>query len=324
MNLDSTSPLVRIEGPVGRITLNRPDSMNALDLAVIRHIELALTNWRDNPEVEAVIIDHESDRAFCAGGDVMLLAESARKDCAAAAEYFSTQNRMILLLADYAKPTVCVMNGVALGGGAGVGMACRHRVGTERFSIGFGETGVGLVPDVGATRLLKHMPKPIAAWLILSGQRIKAEEAIRLGLLDYFVPQAKLAHLLGNLGKEPQKIEAAIHDYAEAPPHDRQVPTLSIQRCFEGFNTQKILESLEALDDESAIRIAKVIRRNSPAAGDAALAMLAAIPDRPTLKDSIDAEFETQLKMLRHGDFSEWARAFLFERDKVPHWASRG
>ena len=143
--------LCRVEGKVGRITLNRPQALHALTTAMCKAMIEALLGWREDGAVEAVLIDHSGERGFCAGGDIRMLAESGAGDGAQAREFFFTEYRLNHLLFTYPKPVVAVMDGVTMGGGVGISMPARFRIAAERTTFAMPETGIGLFPDVGFT-----------------------------------------------------------------------------------------------------------------------------------------------------------------------------
>src|SRR3546814_9522939 len=103
--------IIAKEGRIGRIALNRPKAIHALNLAMCRAMIDALVAWRDDAAVEAVIIEHSEGRGFCAGGDIRMLAESGAKDGVEARAFFHTEYRLNHLLFTYAKPVVAFMDG---------------------------------------------------------------------------------------------------------------------------------------------------------------------------------------------------------------------
>ncbi|MDZ4376149.1 MAG: enoyl-CoA hydratase/isomerase family protein, partial [Phenylobacterium sp.] len=149
--------LCRIEGRVGRITLNRPQAIHALTTNMCRLMTDALLAWRDDPAVALVMLDHSGERGFCAGGDIRMLAESGASDGRLAREFFFTEYRLNHLLFHYPKPRVAIMDGITMGGGVGLSRPCRFRVATERTTFAMPETGIGLFPDVGGGWYLSRM-----------------------------------------------------------------------------------------------------------------------------------------------------------------------
>ncbi len=116
---DEPEVLIRIEGAVGRITLNRANALHALTTNMCRIMIEALVTWIDNPIVKLVLIDHAGERGFCAGGDIRMLAASGAGDGREAREFFFTEYRLNSLLHDYPKTLVAIMDGVTMGGGVG-------------------------------------------------------------------------------------------------------------------------------------------------------------------------------------------------------------
>ena len=155
--------ITRIEGRVGRITLNRPQAIHALTTNMCRLMIDALVTWRDDPAVELVMFDHSGERGFCAGGDIRMLAESGAGDGRLAREFFFTEYRLNDLIFNYPKPRIAFMDGITMGGGVGLSRPCRFRVATERTTFAMPESGIGLFPDVGGGWYLSRLPGRVAA-----------------------------------------------------------------------------------------------------------------------------------------------------------------
>ncbi|RYG08439.1 MAG: enoyl-CoA hydratase/isomerase family protein, partial [Caulobacteraceae bacterium] len=142
--------LTRIDGSVGRITLNRPKALHALNLAMCEAMTEALLAWREDPAVQSVLIDHAGERGFCAGGDIRMIAESGAGDGSQARAFFKTEYRLNHLMFEYPKPITAIVDGIVMGGGVGISEPARVRIATERTTYAMPETGIGLFPDVGA------------------------------------------------------------------------------------------------------------------------------------------------------------------------------
>src|SRR5688572_19061884 len=140
----SEEVIVRRGGTVGHISLNRPQALNALTQAMCEAVSAALLEWREDPGIEAVILDHAEGRGFCAGGDVAMVRRSALEDGGAAGRaFFHAEYRMNHLLFAYPKPTVCFMDGVVMGGGVGLALPCTYRIATENTLLAMPETAIG-------------------------------------------------------------------------------------------------------------------------------------------------------------------------------------
>ena len=193
---DEQSVIARRDGRAGRILLNRPKALNALDLDMIRALTRVLTEWHDDPHVHVIVIEGAGDRAFCAGGDIRALRDAQLNGNRPAADAFFTEeyalNRMI---ATYPKPYVALIDGICMGGGIGVSVHAPYRVATEHAMFAMPETAIGFFPDIGATFFLPRLPGRIGFYLGLTGARMQGADAVHAGLATQFSPRAQLAAL---------------------------------------------------------------------------------------------------------------------------------
>ena len=198
---------IRKEGRAGRITLDRPQALNALTHAMALGIDAALDAWRDDPEVAVSLIDATGARAFCAGGDLQeIYAAGRRGDFDYPRRFWAEEYRMNATIARYPKPYVALMQGYVMGGGVGVASHGSHRVVGDTSRIAMPECGIGLIPDVGGTLLLAQAPGRLGEYLGLSGHRMGPGEAIAAGFADHYVPEADwpaLAERLQQLDTTP-------------------------------------------------------------------------------------------------------------------------
>jgi enoyl-CoA hydratase/carnithine racemase len=180
--------LVEVEDNLGIISINRPESRNALNATVLREIREVLEDLADNDRVGAVVITGAGDKAFIAGADINQLANYTFADGLAA-----KMQRLYDYLEDYEKPTIAAINGFALGGGNELAMACDIRIAAEGARFGLPETNLGIIPGAGGTqRLTRLIGKGRAVELILTGRLFDAEEALRIGLVTEVVPAEEL------------------------------------------------------------------------------------------------------------------------------------
>src|SRR5262245_45817259 len=167
---DRDEVLTRREGRAGRITMNRPEALNALTTAMVLQIGEALGAWRDDPAVALVLLDGAGGKALCAGGDVRSLYDSRDSGSGEARRFWSEEYRLNAMIGRYPKPYVAIQDGIVMGGGIGLSGHARHRVVTERSRLAMPETGIGLIPDVGGTWLLAHAPGETGTYLGLTGE----------------------------------------------------------------------------------------------------------------------------------------------------------
>ncbi len=172
-------------GPVAYVTINRPERLNACDFETYEMLAQAWCEFRDDPELRVAILTGAGERAFCAGSDV-----KANYVERFAAEW---ENPLFSVLFDLYKPIIAAINGHANGGGLEQALACDIRVAAEHAQFGLGEVRLGWLPGGGGTqRLPRLIPLGRALEMLYTGRRIGAQEALRLGLVDYVVPMAEL------------------------------------------------------------------------------------------------------------------------------------
>ncbi len=176
------------EGRIAEITLNRPEAMNSFDPEQCEEFSKALIDFRDDPEVWVAIITGAGEKAFSAGADLKKLVP-VMQDKELAWEMPPLHTRGLEIL----KPLIAAINGVALGGGLEMALACDLRIASENATLGVPEVRWGLYPGWGGTqRLPRVIPWAKAAEMLLMGRFISAQEALQIGLINKIVPLAEL------------------------------------------------------------------------------------------------------------------------------------
>ena len=174
------------EGKIAIFTINHPEAMNAMNVQGLRELSEAMIKFQSDPEVWVGIITGSGDRAFCAGADIkdmLPFMKDKLPDNAWAVP--PTHMRGLELW----KPLIAAINGVALGGGMEIALACDIRIASEKARLGVPEVTLGLIPGWGGTQRLPRMiPWCKAAELVLMGKLIDAQEAYRIGLVNTIVP----------------------------------------------------------------------------------------------------------------------------------------
>ncbi|MBI3894261.1 MAG: enoyl-CoA hydratase/isomerase family protein [Candidatus Wallbacteria bacterium] len=188
--MDYKNILLHVEAPVGTITVNRPDKLNALNAAVMAELSCALDEMDSNDAVRVVVLTGAGEKAFVAGADIGELAKmqpfSGRKDS-------SYGQEILFKIEQLGKPVVAAINGYALGGGCELALACDVRFASEKAKIGLPEVTLGIIPGYGGTqRLSRIVGKGRAMELVLSGDPVDAAEAYRIGLVNKVTPAADL------------------------------------------------------------------------------------------------------------------------------------
>jgi enoyl-CoA hydratase len=312
--------LLRVESGIGRITLNRPQTINALTHGMVKAVDAALVRWAADDQVNAVLIDGAGERGLCAGGDIRAVYEDAKAGGVASLAFWADEYRMNARIARYPKPYVAFMDGIVMGGGVGVSAHGSIRVVTERTRLAMPEVGIGLVPDVGGTALLARAPGELGTYLALTASSISAADALHCGLADFFVPAEKLPAVREDLlrGGDPTQAVAARAQNPGPAPLAAQADW--INPCFTGDSLAAILDRLDYSDVEEAIAAAKEIRQKSPTAVAVTLAALRRARRLPGLEATLEMEYRLSARSLRDHDLAEGIRAQIIDKDRAPHW----
>ncbi len=180
--------IVEQENNIGFIKINRPDQRNALNLETLLEIEKALDNWKVNQDIRVIIFTGVGEKSFAAGADIREL--NKRVMIEALQPNMTATYRKI---EEYEKPTIAAINGFALGGGLELALSCDIRIASLNAKMGLPEVGLGIMPGAGGTqRLTRIIGRGNALDLILTGDIITAEEAVKRGLVSCAVPQDEL------------------------------------------------------------------------------------------------------------------------------------
>jgi len=318
--------LTRIEGPIGRITLNRPKALHALTLEMCHAMSAALTEWASNDEVRAVIIDHaEGSRGFCAGGDIAFLRNSALNDGGVSGrKFFHDEYQLNHQMFAYEKPIVAFMDGVTMGGGVGISQPAKFRVATENTRFAMPETGIGLFPDVGGGWFLSRLGGRLGQFLTLTGARLKGEECLWAGLASHYVPSEMIEDLKARIAEKPDRIAGILSEPVGTPPPARlEENALKIAKHFASDTLEDILASLEAAaadGDEWAQKERDTIGTKSPQTLKVALRQLATSAALTDFSDNMRMEYRIGARVLTRPDFAEGVRAVIVDKTHDPKW----
>src|SRR5215472_12561691 len=316
------------EGGIATMLLNRPQALNAFTLGMYRRFEPMLIAWAGDPSVHVVLIEGAGDRAFCAGGDVRAVYEAGKGiagDPDFTRVFFAEEYRIISRIHHYPKPYVAIIDGITMGGGAGVSVNGAYRVATGRTMFAMPETGIGLFPDVGATRFLNLCPGQTGRYLGLTGARASPADALYCGFATHFVPRERLADLVAALA-DSDRIDKALAGFAAdpgRPPIGKLQP--AIDRCFAAGTVEEILDALEreaaggGPDAEWAGKTRSGLLTKSPTSLKITLRQLITGRDYE-IEDALALEYRLTQHVMAGHDFYEGVRAVLVDKDQQPRW----
>ena len=193
--------LLKFEGEIGILMINRPKALNALNVETLKEIQKGIEEVRDRPELKVLIMTGAGEKAFVAGADIL---EMKGMNSMEAFNFSKLGHLTLNMIQDLDRPVIAAVNGFALGGGTEIALACDFIYASENAKLGFPEVTLGIFPGFGGPqRLSRLIGKGKAKELILTGKMITAQEAFQMGIVNRVVPQASLM-------EETKKVAAQI------------------------------------------------------------------------------------------------------------------
>ncbi|RZJ01696.1 MAG: enoyl-CoA hydratase/isomerase family protein [Brevundimonas sp.] len=320
--MSDSEVLTRVESGVGRITLNRPKALHALNRSMCEAMTAALLAWRGDEAVKSVLIDHSGERGFCAGGDIRMIAESGAGDASEARAFFLSEYRLNHLMFEYPKPITAIVDGIVMGGGVGISEPAEVRIATERTTYAMPETGIGLFPDVGGGWFLSRLPGQTGVWLALTGARLKAADTVFLGIHSHYLPSDSVEAFKAILAADPAH-PADVADGLETDPGEAPVEAHleAIDRLFAFDTVEEIFAALAADGSEWALTQLAVLKTKSPQSMKVTMRQLRTGATLATFADNMAMEYRLGGRVVRSHDFQEGVRAVIVDKDNTPNWS---
>ena len=314
-------------GAMGRIVLNRPRALNALDLVMVDMMMGQLKSWEQDPSIKVVVIEGAGEKAFCAGGDIRGLYDARKSDDEEMLDaFYRREYHLNHYIANYPKPYVALMDGITMGGGVGVSIHGKFRVVTERTLFAMPETGIGFFPDVGGGYFLPRCPGQIGMYLGLTGARIKAADCLYAGLATHGVESAALDSLKEDLAsavfdgdavaKTKEILDRHATSFGAAPLAGHRE---EIDRTFAGSSVVAIFEALEREESEFGAQTRDTLTSKSPTALCVSFDQIRQGGDM-TLAQVLNMEYRMSQRMVCKPDLFEGVRAVIIDKDHAPKW----
>jgi enoyl-CoA hydratase len=305
---------------VAQLVLSRASALNALDTDTVLAMRGALDRWRGDPGVRAVVVRSGTPKAFCAGGDIRAIREAAlRGDFAATGRFFREEYALNQEIAEYPKPYVALIDGVAMGGGLGISVHGAVRVATERSVFAMPETLIGFVPDVGAGYFLPRLGSALGRYLGLTGARLTGADAVKAGLATHFVPAADLPECTAAL--DTTELDDVLAKYARtAPPSDLDDTGDRIAAAFAPGTLSDVVDRLRA--DGSAW--ARTALGSLAAASPLSLRLtdeMLRLGGHDSLAQCLRRDLVVADRLVREPDFAEGVRAKLVDKTGDARWS---
>ncbi|HEX4046173.1 MAG TPA: enoyl-CoA hydratase/isomerase family protein [Gammaproteobacteria bacterium] len=312
-----------VGGDLGIITLNRPEVLNSLNHTMIQAIYTQLTAWTTADHIKAVVIRAAAGRAFCAGGDLRFVYHSDYKTNLA---LFYVEYQLNSLIFHYPKPYIALLDGITMGGGAGISIYGSHRVATDKLIFAMPETCIGFFPDIGGSYFLPRLPGKLGYYLGLLGVRVNADDCLALGIATHKVTSEVLPEIIEALAAEDFQgdsraaVMQLLTTFALANTPSKLIEQqAAINECFAGANIEAIVQSLQQSSNGFCMDAGDAMYKKSPTSLKVTLRAL-----QYGEKLNFDACLEQERRLVQHflqgHDFIEGIRAALIDKDQTPHW----
>ncbi|MYG09556.1 MAG: enoyl-CoA hydratase/isomerase family protein [Rhodobacteraceae bacterium] len=313
--------IVKEQGHVGRITLNRPKALNALTHDMCKVIEKYLNLWLADENIMVIVFDAVGGKAFCAGGDITeMYIRGKAGDLDYGHAFWRDEYRLNAKIFNYPKPIASFLNGFTMGGGVGIGCHGKYRIVGESSRIAMPECTIGLVPDVGGSYILANSSGHLGEFHGLTGTRMGPAEAILVGFADHFISEQHWEQIKDKLSSsgDIQVINNFITD--PEPSTDLLDKKELIDQVFGQSTIGEIESALLALGTEWSKDVLKKIYRNSPLSLACALQLIKDQRHSRSIEEALDLEFRFTFRSARYSDFIEGIRAQVIDKDFKPEW----
>ncbi len=317
MASDGTDIHFERRGRAGVITLDRQSALNAVSDSMVQSIAAMLDEWEHDDAVERVVIRATPGRAFSAGGDIRALYDART---APDLSFFAREYALNVRIAEYPKPYVALINGIAMGGGVGISIHGSHVVVGPEATFAMPEVGIGFFPDVGASYFLSRLPGQTGLFLALTGHRLRAGGCLWAGLAD--TGCADMAALEADLFDAPDLAACLKRHETIFVPGDTATNQTVVADAFSANSVEAIMSRLSDLSEVSdfAAKALDKMQRHSPTSLEIAFRQirLGATLD---LRGCMEMEYRIVARVLHGADFYEGIRSAIIDKDGAPRWA---
>ena len=315
--------LVRAQRALRRITLNRPQALNALTREMAVTMTALLRSWAEDPAVGAILLDGAGERGLCAGGDLRAIYDAVKSKNFLPERFWSSEYHLNVLIARYPKPVIAVMDGLVMGGGVGLSTHAAHRIVTERSLIAMPEVGIGFFPDVGVSFLLARAPCQVGTYLALTGNRVGAADAIYCGLANSHIPAARLPEIPSVLAncRSRDDVWKALGKLETSPAQGRLPAARGwIDSCYSADRVEDIIDRLQSNASDEARSALEPLRKASPTSLKIALRNIRSAVSFAKVEESFQQDYRIALACIAEHDFIEGIRATIVDKDRNPVW----
>ncbi|KAI7890271.1 ClpP/crotonase-like domain-containing protein [Mucor mucedo] len=313
---------------VREVVLNRPQKLNALNLAMVRAMTPELQAWEKSDLAKVILLKSSGGKGFCAGGDVKTVIDLAEAGDANATNFFKEEYQLDHYIATMDTPFVSIMDGITMGGGVGLSVHAPFRIATENTLFAMPETAIGFLPEVGGSFFLSRLDGQIGTYLGLTGKRLKGTDVLYAGVATHFVPSSRLPALESRLseldGANHEMINSAIEEFSAELENEPSFSLtgetrLAIDRCFKYDHVEQIVAAVEKEEEsEWKTETLKALNKMSPTSLKVTLQQLRN-GSTLSLAQCFKMEYHLVQKFLGEHDFKEGVTATLVTKTQ-PKW----
>uniref|UniRef100_A0A0N4ZA03 3-hydroxyisobutyryl-CoA hydrolase, mitochondrial n=1 Tax=Parastrongyloides trichosuri TaxID=131310 RepID=A0A0N4ZA03_PARTI len=326
----SSAVLIESVGNKKVITLNRPKALNALNLEMVRDIYPEMKVWNTTSPASMIIIKGAGDKAFCAGGDVVSVTNSAKTGGDVHKLFFKEEYQLNNLIAKCKMPYIALIDGITMGGGCGLSINGKFRVATERTLLAMPETALGLFPDVGGSYFLSRLSNNLGMYLALTGYRLKGLDVLFSGMATHYVQskdlefvEKELLNLSDNKCKN-EEVDKILREFMPKEASDKKNFSLNnvidkINSLFSAETYEGILKNLEKDNSDWAKSQLKTLSTMSPTSLKVTFEQLKR-GAKMSHSEVFPMEYRLTQRFMEDFDFHEGCRAILIDKDRNPKW----
>lgn len=315
-----------VQNGVGSVTLNRPETLNALSLDMIQACDRQLEEWENNADVNAVLI-HAEGREFSSGADLKALYEALDKpDSDLTRVFYREEHLLARRLYNYEKPIISLVDGAIIGDSVALAIFNSHRVMTENASFLLPETGIGFFPAGGVTHFISRCPGNLGRYIGLSGAELNAADCLYAGLATHYIPSIKLKEVEENIlaggfsDNAFSEITRVVESFAEeASPAPLESYHSAVDECFGKESVEEIMSALAIKDGEWERQTLETLKKKSPSSLKVTLRLIRA-GSRLSFDEALRLEYRVSQHFVGSHDYREGIRAALIEKDHNPQW----